>query len=300
VRDSSGHIGYEERDLTTVSDPAGGYTVPVNVQRTIVEKLLQASSIRQLSTVLTTPNGQPYVHPYVDSLGTAVITGEGTALSESDPALNAGTTVPWKYGRLTQITNELISDTATDLLGFVARNSATVVGRACGTHFATGTGTNQPLGLFTSAGTGVTGGTGVGGATTYDNLVDTVFALPQPYRAEASWLFSDTTLAAVRKLKDNQNRPIFEPGTGPAEPGNLLGYPVYSEFGAPAMGTGVKSAIFGDIGLAYTVHDVNTLRFERSDDFAFDRDVVTFRAVLRSDGRPILLESYTSFRGGTA
>ncbi|MBU3864000.1 phage major capsid protein [Streptomyces sp. 4503] len=50
----------------------------------------------------------------------------------------------------------------------------------------------------------------------------------------------------------------------------------------PAMGAGAKSVLFGDWS-HYFVRMVNGIRFERSNDYAFNSDLVTFRAILRAD-----------------
>ena len=44
-----------------------------------------------------------------------------------------------------------------------------------------------------------------------------------------------------------------------------------------------KSVLFGDFS-AYYIRDVRELRFERSDNDEFNKDLVTFRALLRTDG----------------
>jgi HK97 family phage major capsid protein len=93
----------------------------------------------------------------------------------------------------------------------------------------------------------------------------------------------DATLASVRKLKDSQNQYLWQPGLQVGAPDVLLGKPVYTDPNVAAVATSAKSVIFGDIS-AYYVRIAGGVRFERSDDFAFQNDLVTFRAIVRGDG----------------
>jgi HK97 family phage major capsid protein len=66
-------------------------------------------------------------------------------------------------------------------------------------------------------------------------------------------------------------------------PDLLLGKPLVADPFIPASATGAKSVLFGDFA-QYVVRLVGPVRFERSDDFAFQSDLVSFRAVIRGDG----------------
>ena len=106
-----------------------------------------------------------------------------------------------------------------------------------------------------------------------------------PYRnsQSCSWLMKDSTLAAVRKLKDTTNQYLWQPSVQVGVPDTLLGKPVVTDPNVAAVALSAKSVAFGDFS-AYFVRQVNGVRFERSDDYAFNTDLVTFRALLRGDG----------------
>ncbi|GAA3472966.1 hypothetical protein GCM10018965_075190 [Nonomuraea roseola] len=205
-------------------------------------------------------------------------------------------------GNLVQLSSELTTDTGVDLLGYLARAAGRAIGNAFGAHLVTGTGTNQPSGVAVVATTGKTGGAGVAGAFTADDLIDLFFSVIEPYRMSpsCSWMLRDASIAAARKLKDGQGQYIWQPGLVAGAPDTILGKPVRSDPNVAAIGTGAKSVLFGDFG-AYFVRMVNGIRFERSDDYAFNTDMVTFRALLRGDG---LLADQTgaikAFVGGAA
>ena len=159
------------------------------------------------------------------------------------------------------------------------------LGNALGAHLITGTGTSQPNGVITAATTGVTGGAGVTGAFTADNLIDLFFSVIAPYRnsPSAAWLLKDSTLAAVRKLKDSTNQYLWQPSLQVGVPDTLLGKPTVTDPNVAAPALSAASVAFGDFS-QYFVRLVNGIRFERSVDYAFNTDLVTFRAILRGDG----------------
>jgi len=292
---------WEVRDLVEATTTAGGHTVPTGFVRSLYEHLIENSAIRQTNvTVYTTASGENLPVPKTTTAGTAAIVGEGTALAENDPLFGQVTLGAWKYGQLIQVSNELITDTAVDLLGFIARDAGRALGNASGAHFCTGTGSAQPNGVFTAAGTGVTGATGGTGVPSADNLIDLFYSVIPPYRRNAFWLMADGTVAWVRKLKETTGQYIWQPGLQADQPDRLLGRPVVTEVFAPAMGTGIKSIAFGDFS-AYAIRDVGQVRFERSDDFAFSSDMVTYRSIIRTDGDLVdLTGAIKLFRGGTS
>lgn len=106
-----------------------------------------------------------------------------------------------------------------------------------------------------------------------------------PYRnsPNAGWVIKDSTAGAVRKLKDTSGRYLWESSVVAGQPDLILAKPVYTDPYMPAAAADAKSVLFGDLS-AYFVRLVNGVRFESSEHFAFDRDVVTFRALVRGDG----------------
>jgi HK97 family phage major capsid protein len=159
------------------------------------------------------------------------------------------------------------------------------LGNAFGTDLINGSGSGQPYGIVNAA-VGVTGAvTGVAGAPSYANLVDLEYSVIAPYRQSRScyWLAADKTIGGFRKITDTVGRPIWEPSAVLGSPDLLLGKPLVADPFMPAQATGALQIAFGDFS-QYFVRLVGGVRFERSDDFAFGSDLVTFRAILRGDG----------------
>lgn len=285
--------GIEQRDLVTTSGSGMvGTTFYSRLQRHLVES---SSILAAGATVLQTNTGEALKVPKTTALSSAAIVSEAGTISESDPTLGSATLNAYKYGFLVQVSHELAEDANFDILGFLAEQSGIAVGNAFGTHAITGDGSSKPFGILTGATLGVTGPTGTatsfGAQTTAgqggDLLLDLAASLAEPYSRSRSsaWLMRNATLNAIRKLRDSTGNYVFStdiiPGSGSA--GTLLGRPVFTDPNMPAMAANAKSVIFGDIS-RYWVRQVNGLRFERSNDFAFDKDLITFRAVARLDG----------------
>lgn len=279
-----GRVNY--RDLTKGTATAGGNTVPTSFYNQLIAHLIEVSGVMMAGpTVLNTASGESIEVPTTTAHSTAAITAEAAAIAESDPAFAKRTLGAYKYGTLIQVATELLTDTGVDLEGYLSMQAGRALGNAFGAHAITGTGSGQPTGVVTSASTGVTGGTGVVGAFTADNLIDLFFSVIAPYRnsSSCSWLMRDATLASVRKLKDTQGQYLWQPSIQVGAPDTLLGKPVYTDPNVAAVATSAKSVIFGDFA-AYFVRMAGGVRFERSDEFAFNSDLTTFRALLRADG----------------
>lgn len=277
------------RDLTKGTATAGGNTVPTTFYGQLIAHLIEVSGVLMANpTVLNTASGESIEVPITTAHSTAAITSEGGTISESDPAFGKRTLGAYKYGVLIQASSELLTDTGVDLEGYLAMQAGRALGNAMGAHLVTGTGSSQPTGIVTSASTGVTGGTGVVGAFTADNLIDLFYSVISPYRNSPScgWLMRDATMGATRKLKDTTGQYLWQPSLQVGVPDTLLGKPVYTDPNVAAVATSAKSVVFGDFA-AYFVRMAGGVRFERSDDYAFNTDLTTFRAIIRADGLTI-------------
>jgi HK97 family phage major capsid protein len=277
----------ERRDLTKGTATAGGNTVPTSFFGQVWEHMIESSAILQAgATVLNTASGESLEIPVTTAHSSGALITEGSSLTESDPAFAKRTLGAYKYGLSIQVSSELVADTGFDLLGYLARQAGRAVGNALGTDLITGNASSKPSGIVQTASTGVTGATtAASGTFTADELIDLYHSVISPYRASTScaWIMRDATLARVRKLKDTTNQYLWQPSMQLGAPDMLLGKPIYSDPNVAAVATSAKSVIFGDIS-TYYVRIAGGVRFERSDDFAFQNDLVTFRCVVRGDG----------------
>ena len=182
------------------------------------------------------------------------------------------------------MSSELENDTGIDLAAYLAERGGIALGNGSGAHFVTGTGSSQPNGVVTASTLGVTGGAGVTGAFTVNDLLDLYYSVIAPYRSRGTWLMNDTSIKAARKLKDSTSGEyLWNNSVLADEPSTLLGRPVLSDPNVASPALGAKSVVFGDLS-KYFIRDVKGVRVERSVDFAFQNDLITWRFLLRTDG----------------
>jgi len=128
---------------------------------------------------------------------------------------------------------------------------------------------------------------------TADELISAYYDIASPNRANAVWLFNDATVKAIRQLKDTTNQYIWQPGLQAGAPDTLLGKPVHTDAAVETAGANAKIGVFGDLGRGYVVRTVGSIRAERSVEYAFLNDLVTFRFLGRFDGEILDDSAYT-------
>ena len=290
---------FEKRDVVTTST---GAPVPTSFYDQLVEHMVVVGPMLETSTMLRTAGGEALQIPRTNAYSGASVFAQGSAIGESDPTFQAFITLnAYKYAFLVQVSREMIEDSGVDLLGFLSRQTGISIGVAVNKALTTGTDSTMPNGIAVAAGSGVTGGTGVAGAFTADNLIDLSYSVNSAYRRMpgTGWQMAATSLAATRKLKDTVGQYLFQPSLQAGQPDTLLGYPIYENPDLAAAGTGAKSVLFGHLP-SYYVRMAGPIRFDRSDDYAFANDLVTFRATVRIDGDLPQTDAVKYFIGGTA
>jgi HK97 family phage major capsid protein len=255
-----------------------------------------------LSTVLNTQGGENLQIPSLSTYSAGTVFSQGSVIGASDPIFNSFVTLgAFKYAFITQISRELIEDAGVDILAFIADQTGNAMGYSVNSALTVGTGTVEPNGLMTKTSLGVTGGTGVTGAFTADNLIDLLYSLDGAARRLPGFGFmmNGASIGKVRKLKDNDGQYLFQPSLALGTPDTLLGYPLYENPAIVDTGLNAKSVAAGHFP-SYFVRQVGGIRLDRSDDFAFSSDLVTFRATIRLDGNLPQTSHIKHFIGGTA
>lgn len=277
-------MNIEKRDVTTGST---GAPVPTDFYGQIFDVARYVGPMLDggLVTILNTASGAPLELPRGNAYSTGTVTSEAGAIGESDPSFLSFLTLgAYKESFLVQVSREMLEDSGVDLQAYLAKNVGQALGYAANGHLTTGTGTVQPTGVVTSAGSGVTGGTGVSGAFTADNVLDLVYSLDAAVRNLPGFRIMGSTTAVrnLRKLKDDNGQYFWSPSLIAGQPDTFAGYRVVENPHMAAVATGAKSLVAGDLS-SFIVRQVGGIRLDRSDDFAFANDLVTFRATLRID-----------------
>jgi HK97 family phage major capsid protein len=294
VMPTAGTVPTSYRDLSKLSNAAGAFTVPTNFYNKLVEHMIEVSGVLQAGpTVLNTSGGETLQIPKtLTHTPSPAIVLEAGALLESDGTFGQVSLGAFKYGRLLQVSKELLADTGVALEDYLARSIGRALGNAFGSDMIVGAGTTAPRGVQLDANAGVTGP--VGTTTTFgsqgtvgqgfDLLISLYHSVISPYRASSSCAFvmNDTTASLVRRIKTTAGDYVWQPAVTVGMPDTILGKPVFIDPFVVSPAASVESIFFGDWSM-YFVRYAGGIRFERSDEFAFANDLVTFRGILRAD-----------------
>ena len=289
---------FEKRDVTKGST---GAPVPTSFYDQVVMLARKVGPLLETSTIINTAGGENLQIPSLATYSTGTVSAEGAAIGESDPTFNAFKTLgAYKYSFLTQISREMVEDAGVDILGFLATQTGNAIGYAVNGALTTGTGTVQPNGIVTTAGSGITGSTAVSGAFTADNLIDLVYSVDTAGRTlpGTGFMMNAKSIGAVRKLKDTAGNYVFSPALSGDKRDLVLGYEVYENPAMADPATSAKSVLFGHLP-SYFVRTVGGLRVDRSDDYAFQNDLISFRITMRTDGN-LIQTSHVKYFAGAA
>ena len=229
--------------------------------------------------------------PVVASKGTASWIDEEGAFPESDDSFGQVSIGAYKLGTMIKVSEELLNDSVFDLQSYISREFARRIGAKEEEAFFTGDGKGKPLGVLAAAGGAETGVTAASAtAVTADELMDLYYSLKSPYRKKSVWVLNDSTIKAIRKLKDNNGQYLWQPGLIANAPDTILGRPVKTSAFMPSIAAGAKSIIFGDFKY-YWIADRQGRTFKRLNELYATNGQVGFLASQRVDGKLILPEA---------
>lgn len=272
------------------TDSEGGYLVPDEFERTLVEALEEENIFRSLAHVIQTSSGDRKI-PVVASKGNASWVDEEGAIPESDDAFSQVSIGAYKLGTMIKVSEELINDSVFDLEAYISREFARRIGNKEEEAFFTGDGTGKPLGVLAETGGAEIGVTAAAAAAfTADEIFDLFYSLKAPYRKNAVFIMNDASVKALRKLKDNNGQYLWQPSLTAATPDTLMGRPVYTSAFMPVLEAGAKSVLFGDLSY-YWVADRQGRSFRRLGELYAPTGQVSFLATQRVDGKLILPEA---------
>ena len=274
--------------MSTTTDAEGGYTVPTGFSGQLLEELKSFGGMRSVATVMRTASGAGIEWPTVDATAQeGELVGENATVTSLDATFGVKSLGAYKYSsKDIAVPFELLQDSEIDIEGYIRRLLAERIARVTNRHFTVGTGTGQPNGVGIAASLGATGAAGQASSVIYDDLVNLIHSVDPAYRdsASCSLMFHDSTMKALKKLKDADGRPLWVPGVAMGEPDTILGYRYSVNQALPEMAAGAKSILFGDFS-KYIIRDVNDVTLFRMTDSAYTRKgQVGFLAFSRHDG----------------
>jgi HK97 family phage major capsid protein len=286
---------FEQRTLIPTDN-----TVPKSFFDEVFDVARLVGPMLDVGQRINTTAGEDITLPTLTAYSTATLKAAGSAIAESEPTYSSITLGAYKYGLLIPVANELITDAGFDISAHLAEQAGNGLGFAVNDALTNGTGSNQPNGVKTAAGSGITGGTGVTGGFTADNLIDLQYSLDGAARRlpGVAYMAAGATLGAMRKLKDDAGNYLYQINVG--APDNFAGYSVIENPALPALGTGVVgSVLFGHMP-SYKVRVAGGVQVATSTDYAFNTDVTTFRVMMRVDGDLTHASHIKYFKGGAS
>lgn len=252
----------------------GGYLAPVEWDRTIVDRLIRVSPMRQVASVQKISTAG--FSKLFNNRGT---TSGWVGETDARPATNTPTFSPLTFtpGEIyanPAATQQMLDDAEVDLEAWLASEVETEFAYQEGVAFLSGNGTNKPRGILTY----VTGGsnaethpwgaiqaipTGQAVAITSDSIIDLITALPGEYTGDARFMMNRTSQGVVRKLKDGQGNYLWQPSAQAGQPATLMGYPIVDMPGMPDVAANAIAALFGDFKRGYLIVDRTGVRVLR-------------------------------------
>ena len=299
-----GNTSLEVRDALSVGvDQNGGFTVPDEFERQLVQALEENNIFRSLAKTIRTNSGTRTIPIATDS-GSASWIEEGAAIQESDMSFSQETLSAYKLGCMIKVSNELLNDSAFDIAAHIAHRFGVRFGNAEEDAFINGTGPSanpqttpsQPTGILTSL-TPTAGNTTANAQTVhFDNIYKLYYSLKSPYRRKAAFLCNETLLLQLMLIKDKNDNYIWKPGLEVGKPDTILGRPIYTSGYMPAISGDAaqdknkKVLLFGDFSY-YWIADRQSRTLKRLNELYAVTDQVGFIGTQRVDGKLILPEA---------
>jgi len=279
----------DSHEFRTLVSASGTGVVGTSFYNQVIEVAQSVAPLLSVARVINTTGGDNLQVPILSALSTAAISAQGSAVSSSDPTIGNITLGAFKYGVLVPVSQELVADAMIDINSLVAREAGKALGYQVGQNLTTGTGTTQPFGIVTGAGSAVTSGTA---GLSADDLITLLYSLDPEVRNDPSFAYMviPTALAAIRKLKDTAGNYIWNVASGQSQ---ILGYNLVENVSMPAHTTGNKSIVAGRMS-DFVIRQAGGIKVEVSDDYGFANDLRYFKVTGRFDSK-LALDSSVKF-----
>lgn len=292
----------EQKALQVNSDALGGFLVaPQQFVEQLIKFVDNLVFVRQMATVYKVPQAQSLGAPSLDTdPADADWTGEVTAVT-SDTTMGFGKRElrPYDLTKQVLVSKKLLRQAILDPATLVAQRLAYKFAVTQEKAFLTGTGSNQPLGVYTASAQGISTGqdfTAAGStALTADDFKGAAMKLKPQYQAKAKWMFHRDVLKAAMQLKDSQQRPLYSDLQGSA-PATMVGLPyVLSEYSPNTFTTGLYLAILGDWSW-YWIADALDMEIQALVELYAATNQNGYIARAACDGQPVLEEAFVRLK----
>ncbi|WP_297570221.1 phage major capsid protein [uncultured Anaerovibrio sp.] len=270
------------------NDQQGGYLVPEEYDKRLIDVLTEENIMRGLATKITT-SGEHKINIAATKPAAAWIE-EGEALTFGDATFDQIVMDAYKLHVAIKITEELLYDNAFNLESYIIDQFGKALANAEEEAFLNGDGKGKPAGIFDAEKGGQVNTTTSGNTISADDIITLIYNLKRPYRKSAAFITNDKTLASIRKLKDNNGVYMWQPALTAGEPDRLMGYAVHTSEFAPESATGKPVMAFGDFSY-YNIGDRGSRSMQELKELFAGNGMVGYVMKERVDGRLILPEA---------
>lgn len=270
------------------NDQQGGYLVPEEYDKRLIDVLTEENIMRGLATKITT-SGEHKINIAATKPAAAWIE-EGEALTFGDATFDQIVMDAYKLHVAIKITEELLYDNAFNLESYIIDQFGKALANAEEEAFLNGDGKGKPAGIFDAEKGGQVNTTTSGNTISADDIITLIYNLKRPYRKHAAFITNDKTLASIRKLKDNNGVYMWQPALTAGEPDRLMGYAVHTSEFAPESATGKPVMAFGDFSY-YNIGDRGSRSMQELKELFAGNGMVGYVMKERVDGRLILPEA---------
>lgn len=284
-------VPYEVTNALQIgTDSEGGYLVPDEFEQRLIDGLQEENIMRGIATTIQTASGDRKI-PVVSSHGSASWTDEEALITDSDDAFGQVTLGAYKLATAVKVSEELMNDSIFSIDTYLANEFARRIGTKEEEAFLVGDGSSKPTGIFAASGGGTIGVTAASAtAITFDEVYDLFYSLKSAYRRNAAWVMNDSTIKAIRKLKDANGQYLWQPSAGSNTPDTLLNRPILTSSYVPEIDAAKTPIAFGDFSY-YWIADRQGRMFKRLNELYAANGQVGFIASERVDGKLILAEA---------
>lgn len=261
---------FEGKALSVVGSPSpggqdGGYVAPPELDRMIESRLRQVSPMRDIATVRTTGSNVFKKPISLTAAGAGWVAETGARTQTSTPTLSLLEFPTAELYANPAATQTLLDDSFVNLEEWIASEVEEAFAGQERAAFVTGDGDDQPRGfldydlvaeashVWGKIGYVATGADAGFGATPVDKLIDLIYAPKSQFRQNARFVMNRKTFSSVRKLKDDDDRYIWEPNDSGGS--SLLGYPITEIEDMPDIGVDTAAIAFGDFARGYLIVD---------------------------------------------
>ena len=251
--------GAEFRAQTVGTTTAGGFTVPTELANEIIKSMVAWGPMysEDVATVMNTTGGNPIDIPTVnDTAVTAEAHTEAAALTDDggkDVTFGKKTLNAYVYDtEFVRWSMELAQDSIFNMETLLGGLLGERLGRIANLQLTTGTGSGAPNGIVTASTAGKTATATA--AITWDEIMDLEHSVDPAYRSapKVRYMFNDSTLAAVRKLKDGQGNYLWQMGdVKSGVPATFNGRLFSINQAMDSLAAAKKVMLFGDFGKYY-------------------------------------------------